>query len=318
MRRLIGLILAVTLVRLLLAATGGAGGFTATVPPFDASWVRSGSNPILSPSEAWEQTAVYEPNVIYDGNIWKMWYSGGWADPAIGYAESTDGLTWTKYAGNPVLGQGGSGVAGMAVRNNVIKVGSTYYCYYADDNPDANLKVATSSDGIAWTVQGTALAKTAASWGSGWANVTVWKEGANWYMLAEGRSGSIWEIAYATSSDGLAWTLGNSGNQLTTLQVAAGGMYGGPALSIIGGTYHLWYHAAPGVGTLPTNLYHSSSTNRTTWATPTLVLTHTGSGFEVDQVADPSVLVVQGVSYLYYDGDDNGSEAAHILLATYP
>lgn len=322
MRRLglfAAVVFAVTLVRLLLAASGGGGVFTGAHPPYDASWTRSAANPILSPTETWEQTAVYEPNVIYDGT-WKMWYGGGWADPGIGYATSTDGVSWTKYGSNPVLGQGGSGVPGMAVRNNVIKVGSTYYCYYADANPLANLKVATSSDGLAWTVQGTALAKNVVGWANGWANSTVWKEGSNWYMLAEGHSGSIWEIAYATSSDGIAWTLGNSGNQLTSLQVHAGGMYGGPDMHIINGTYHLWYHAAPGAGTTPTDIYHATSTDRINWTiTPgTPVLTLLGTGFEIDQVADPNIVTFGVTSYLYYDGEDNGASAGHIGLATYP
>lgn len=314
MRRLaIAALLMVLALRLL---TGYAGA-QFRHPPYDASWSRSGSNPILTPTIAWEETAVYEPNVIYDG-AWKMWYGGGWANPGIGYSTSADGITWTKYAGNPVLGQGGSGVAGIAVRNDVIKVGATYYCYYADANPLANLKVATSSDGIAWTVQGTALAKNVVGWATGWANAAVWVEGSTWYMLAEGRSGSIWEIAYATSSDGVTWALGNGGNQLTTLQVAAGGMYGGPNVFRDGATYHLWYHAAPGAGDLPTNIYHATSTDRITWTqtAPNPVLTYAGSGFEVDQVADASVLVVSGTAYLFYDGVNNAASQARIGVAT--
>jgi predicted GH43/DUF377 family glycosyl hydrolase len=307
---------------LLLAVAGGGRAFSPTHWPHTGdSWVRSGSNPLLSPAVAWEETAVYEPTVLYRGvGDWVMLYSGGWSNPGIGLATSANGTSWTKYASNPVLGQGGSGVAGIAVRQSFTKVGSTYYCYYADANPNANLKVATSSDLITWTVQGTALASNVVGWCTGWANSAVWKEGSNWYMLVEGRSGSIWEMAYATSADGLSWTLGNSGNQLTTLQVASGGMYGGPALFQVGTLYHLWYHAAPGSGSLPTNIYHATSTDRITWTktTPSPVLTHTGSGFEVDQVADPSMVVVGGSSYLFYDGDDNASSAAHVLLATAP
>lgn len=305
----------------LLTAARGSGAFTppATVPPFDATWTRSGSNPIITPTVAWEETAVQEPTVLYDGG-WKMWYSGGWANPGIGYATSANGIAWTKYASNPVLGQGGSGVAGMAVRGQVLKVDSTFYLYYADANPLANLKVATSTDGIAWTVQGTALANNVVGWATGWANSSVWIEGSSWHMLAEGRSGSIWEIAYATSSNGIAWTLGNSGNQLTTLQVFAGGMYGGPWVKMYGSTYHVWYHAAPGAGDLPTNIYHATSTDRITWTRSPSgpVLTYLGSGFEVDQVADPCVIVVSGTAYLFYDGINNPVEQGRIGVATAP
>lgn len=288
-------------------------------PPFDASWTRSPSNPILSPSVAWEETAVYEPNVIYDSG-WKMWYGGGWGNPAIGYATSSDGITWTKYASNPVLGQGGSGIAGPALRNTVLKVGATYYLYYADANPLGNIKVATSADGIAWTVQGTALANNAATWATGFQNTAVTILNGVWYMLVDGYNGTTFELAYATSADGLTFTLGNSGNQISSLQVAAGGTYGSPELLRLGGVWHAWYLAVNGTGNLPTDIYHATSSNLVAWTrSPTgPVLTHTGISPEVDQVADPDVIVQSSVAYLYYAAMDNASSAGVICVATNP
>ena len=57
-----------------------------------------------------------------------------------------------------------------------------------------------------------------------------------------------------------------------------------------------------------------------TWTktTPSPVLTHTGYGFEFDQVADPSIVIVGTTAYMFYDGDDNVRLRGAIGLATAP
>lgn len=291
----------------------------ATVPPFDASWARQGA--ILQASVAWEETAVVEIVVTYDAGLFKAWYRGGWANGAIGYATSTDGLSWTKYASNPVLGQGASGVAGNAYQPWVLRVGATWYLYWSP------FGVATSSDGITWTVQAHSI-----SFPSGktiWGNRVVWREGSAWKMLQEaGGVGGHWATYLYTSSDGLTWAISNGGAALATLS-PGGDSYGGPKFANVYGTvtpqfdglYHLWYHAcAVGGAGLPTNIYHATSPDLITWTitSPNPVLTHTGAGFEVDQVAGPAPLIVDGTAFLYYDGDDNVGATARLAVATAP
>lgn len=268
--------------------------------------------------------AVQEPVVRYTAALgWEMWYTGGWSAPATGYATSSDGLAWTKYASNPVFGKGGSGYAGGSNCPEIIVVGGTYYLY-ATDNDVPVVNVATSADGIAWTIQASSITLPAGK--TVWGNHVVWIEGAVWKMLQEAGS-SPWETYLYTSSDGLTWTIGNSGNALTTLRVAVGGMYGGPTFATdlhgdktpkFGGLYHLWYHATPGSGNLPTNIYHATSPDLITWTqvSPSPVLTYAGSGFEVDQVADPSIVVVGGTASMFYDGENNPASAGRIGLAT--
>ncbi len=55
---------------------------------------------------------AYVNTVLYEGGEYKMWYSGfdGVQGLRIGYATSSDGVNWTKYAGNPVITNGSSGV----------------------------------------------------------------------------------------------------------------------------------------------------------------------------------------------------------------
>ena len=58
--------------------------------------------PAFTANEDWEHGSVYEPNLIYHGGKWKMWYVAGsnHNDYLIhGYAESDDGATsWSKHA----------------------------------------------------------------------------------------------------------------------------------------------------------------------------------------------------------------------------
>ena len=70
-------------------------------------FVRTGDEPVLSPSEPWEKQAIMCPCVLWDEgrNVYRMWYSAGeqYEPNAIGYAESEDGLKWRKHAANPIF-----------------------------------------------------------------------------------------------------------------------------------------------------------------------------------------------------------------------
>jgi hypothetical protein len=153
-------------------------------------WQRVSGNPILSASQAWEGTTCQEPNIIYESGTWKLWYTGSYLSCAIGYATCTSDPTvpgnWTKYAGNPVLGQGGSSVAGFAAGTSVYKFGSTYYVYYYDALGGNNLKCSTSSDGIAWNTPTTLLTAGTPSWAKKYSgDVFVWGSSGAWKILAE-------------------------------------------------------------------------------------------------------------------------------------
>ncbi len=56
--------------------------------------------PVFTATETWEHGSVFEPNLIYHGGKWKMWYVAGSNHENYlvqGYAESDDGLTgWTQ------------------------------------------------------------------------------------------------------------------------------------------------------------------------------------------------------------------------------
>lgn len=80
------------------------------------SWIKDSlHNPVLdiSPAGSWDDGWVAVPAVRKTGGLYRMWYIGSSiADYAadstldtarVGYATSTDGINWVRYAGNPVL-----------------------------------------------------------------------------------------------------------------------------------------------------------------------------------------------------------------------
>ncbi|HEY9535397.1 MAG TPA: hypothetical protein VIQ77_12720 [Mucilaginibacter sp.] len=40
------------------------------------NWVRNPGNPIVSPGNGWDASAVYKPFTIFDGKKWLLWYNG--------------------------------------------------------------------------------------------------------------------------------------------------------------------------------------------------------------------------------------------------
>jgi hypothetical protein len=57
--------------------------------------------PAFAANEEWEHSSVFEPNLIYHGGKWKMWYVAGSNHENYlvhGYAESDDGATgWSRH-----------------------------------------------------------------------------------------------------------------------------------------------------------------------------------------------------------------------------
>jgi predicted GH43/DUF377 family glycosyl hydrolase len=68
-------------------------------------------DPVLEPGSdgAWDDGQVAKPAVAFDGERYHMWYAGDTrVGGRIGYASSTDGISWSKCAGHggPVMNPG--------------------------------------------------------------------------------------------------------------------------------------------------------------------------------------------------------------------
>ena len=314
----------------LLASAARPSLVSAAFPPTDSSWTRSPAPgvPVLNASLSWEGACVCENVALYDAARaeFVMFYRGGWGTQMVGRATSPDGLSWEKHA-TPVFGADGKIGGQPYVFHEGANLSGTLMMFTTDNNPP-HVYIATSVDrGFTWTQEASSIALPPT--GSLWGNRVVWREGATFFMLQEVMAAGPWQIFLASSPDGLSWTWMHGGAPLASLQLHAGGMYGGPRFASLDGAltprwesdglYHLWMHAVNSSGGLPTDVYHASSADLLSWeVTPGPAVRHLGgSTFEHDQCAGPVPLVVGGQAFLYYDGDNNdvGSCAIGLVKA---
>lgn len=274
------------------------------------SWRQYSGNPILEPTAGWETTAVQEPEVVYDHatGLWRIFYTGGWDNPAIGTATSTDGFTWTKYAGNPIIGPD-------AAHFGLHYDGTTFRLFYANGaGAGATIYLATSTDGESWVDEGEVLAVPA--WATQLANCDVVLADGTWHMLYDARSTSPvrWKVGHATASDPTAFTDDGLG---PIDAFSFGGSTGSVCILSVphDGGFRVFFHAVPAgepLPDLPTDMYVMDAVDDSLrqYTTPTKILTRS-QAWEVDQVADACV----AGGRLFFAGLDNASEAAAIGVA---
>jgi hypothetical protein len=129
------------------------------------------ANPILTagPEGAWDASGIERVAVIrLKPDDWRMWYACTGQRRAIGLATSKDGVTWTKYPGNPVLTPAEPWEDNYLSPSSVLAVNGRFYLYYwapghvypdpvTGKLPPPRMKyiaLATSGDGIVWTRRG--------------------------------------------------------------------------------------------------------------------------------------------------------------------
>lgn len=183
------------------------------------TWSKYEKNPVLSHGSegSWDDEGVYNPCVIKDGEIFKMWYHGfDGSYSRIGYATSFDGINWTKHKDNPVLSEGGSGEpdeigVGEPV---VIKENGDYKMWYGCyDGWYWRVCHACSTDGIIWEkhLSNPVLSENPdwEAWdGGGLGGPAVVRINNNYVMFFGGRDwyNTNVGIGRAISYDGVNWT----------------------------------------------------------------------------------------------------------------
>jgi predicted GH43/DUF377 family glycosyl hydrolase len=116
--------------------------------------------PVLTPSTdptAWDASGVYAPSVIWNGQIFGLWYSGinqTGLVPRIGFATSPDGGSWTKSANNPILlpGPPGSWDSAGVEQPSVILAASGYMMFYDGYSPMQGQRIALALAPAGFTV----------------------------------------------------------------------------------------------------------------------------------------------------------------------
>jgi beta-1,2-mannobiose phosphorylase / 1,2-beta-oligomannan phosphorylase len=173
-------------------------------------WKRTGRDPVLTPNEKWEGSAVMCPNVIFEQEtqLFRMWYSAGesYEPNAIGYATSMDGRNWQKFTTNPVF-QPATEIPWEKDRVTACQVipgGDWYYMFYIgfQNVNTARIGLARSRDGIQnWQRHSSNPVIDRGNKGE-WDADAAYKpyaiyDGQRWLLWYNGRNGSVEQIGLA-------------------------------------------------------------------------------------------------------------------------
>jgi predicted GH43/DUF377 family glycosyl hydrolase len=182
------------------------------------------SSPVLTagPQGAWDSGSVSVGSVLRNGTEFLMYYRGTnpttYATGAIGLANSTDGVTWTKFPGNPVLTSTTfEADQGYISSPFVIKLELTYNMWYTGRNvtfqkesPYTTILYATSLDGVHWGKWPKPVLTPSIDHNA-WDSVAVYSPS----VVFNGTEFGLWysglnqnlvpQIGFATSPDGATW-----------------------------------------------------------------------------------------------------------------
>ncbi len=153
--------------------------------------------------------------LVHQGKYYMYYHGSSTYHPFhIGMATSDDGITWTRYAGNPVLRSGiDSFDRNSAFDPNVIIVNGTWMMYYCGMNTRTDICLATSPDGYNWTKNAENPILRASSSHSDWNGqnlkfIDPSFDGGEYRTYVEGMTGdtSTRKLGLATSPDGINWS----------------------------------------------------------------------------------------------------------------
>ncbi len=196
-------------------------GVTSASPRIGYAWSYDGINwtrhpaPVLSPGNSgWDSKGVSAPSVLKKDGLWHMWYAGkDLSRYGIGYATSSDGITWTKYPNNPVLTASAEGADDAdIVSPHVLFQGGIFHMWYAGRGDSNQIFYATSPDGVHWTKHANNPVLHLGGdyeWDNGEiaAPSVIWT-GARFEMWYQGYSRGTLQryLGHAVSPDGIIWS----------------------------------------------------------------------------------------------------------------
>ncbi len=232
---------------------------------------------------SFDDSLVYRPFVLKDGTVYRMWYNGSRSffncptgtlavDRRVGYAESADGVAWTRSydgagPGGSVLPLGGPGSIDEQQVGYVwvLKDGAEYKMYYSANDATNTWRVAlaVSADAHAWTkVPGRQAGGAVLDIGPSGSfdaacayQPSVVKEASGlyrmWYRgcLKPGPFGgpSLGTIGYAESNDGISWVkIPQPGPMGAALAQGPAGSFDStglttPSVFLDGNTWNMYY-----------------------------------------------------------------------------
>ena len=168
-------------------------------------WVKDPANPVIRKSDAWDRDGTWDPFLIHEDGLFKMWYGGGenthcdW-----GYAVSKDGTHFTK--------QGQISHLGNVEDDHVVHdtVAGRYYMYYWDRarEPKGLCRAESKNETDFDFAHAVGLKIEGESYPGMYKFTHVFKEDDGWYMLYSDfvrPNCPKSTVRLAKSADGLVW-----------------------------------------------------------------------------------------------------------------
>jgi predicted GH43/DUF377 family glycosyl hydrolase len=178
------------------------------------AWQRASQTPILAPQgSGWESAGTFNPAIVaHDGKLVMLYRAQDTSGTSrLGYAESTDGIHFTRRA-DPVLSpQTDYEKDGGVEDPRIVEIGGTFYLTYTGYNKkDAQLCLATSRDLVHWDRKGVILPAYAGKWNVRWtksgAIVPEKIDGKFWMYWLGTSADNIDQMGLASSTDLIHWT----------------------------------------------------------------------------------------------------------------
>jgi len=187
------------------------------------NWIKHGVVLSNGPIGSWTEKGVAYPSVIYDGGIYKMWFSGKSAasiHSGIGNAVSTNGLNWEVHPSAVIPS---TLERPLSFCPSVAKKDGEYFLFYSVElvngfNP--KIYFAKSIDGINFTQQGVVFqARPDLYWEKGGVfGSSIYYDGSKFIMYYTSKSNpNYFDIGYigkATSVNGINWTFSSNEPEL--------------------------------------------------------------------------------------------------------
>ena len=278
-------------------------------------WTRFGSAPIL-PTPSWAPGGIFRPRAEYDGQTFRMWFSGldSNGNPSgIGYATSTDGMKWVENT-QPVMTAAGTDWEGNYISvGSVIWTGSEFMMWYrgvggraGSGQASGGVGLATSPDGVTWTKYFANPVMIPTVVDSAFiSNPYVIQVGSSykmWYACSSSSGLSTTAICYAASTDGINWVKQSSAVLVGSLPWEVGDLYS-PSVIYNGTTYEMWYTGDNQTGS--SQIGYATSNDGIAW-TPSSNNPIFGAGpagaWDAGGVGNQCVVQFGGGFLLYYTG----------------
>ncbi len=281
-----------------------------------------------------------DPVMIQDGSELRTWFSAvaninSVGKQGIASARSSDGIHWTDPKDINQWVKLDLVPAFDAARNvsyaletpYVLKLGATYYLYYArrlDDESAFDIRLATSTDGRVWVKVPGAVLSPMNTWEQVYTDANGLKNGGvlepsviyepagmifkMWYSTLGLDDQGVWggRIGYATSSDGINWSQNAdpvflpSASGWDSLLVGHSNVIKDPVQG-----YHLFYVGGASDNSQLQGIGHAYSDDGIHWTrTPQALIQKTANTWYATFVGGPSAIVQGGQVHIYFMGSD--------------